>query len=259
MISNCKGRPAKIRGYLVAVVPVLAFEKAIPDLTRIIRLDSNLNMESLEVQTRKAGEGNGFSVAIFLLLTSGILALTILSGLFFVNRSILTPISNITREVLAENSTASMQKSENEIAILGNAIQTYNLNMKKTRDDLVAQSKLSTLVSVASQVAHDIRSPLTALNMVVGVLDEIPEEKRIVVRSAIQRINDIANDLLSRGRNSSSIDSQQIDKSLEIDSVAMLSSLVDSLVSEKRIQYREKIGVSIDIELSKSYGLFYCN
>lgn len=50
--------------------------------------------------------------------------------------------------------------------------------------------------SVATQVAHDIRSPLTAIDIVVKSLSDIPSDKRTLLKSASSRINDIADDLL---------------------------------------------------------------
>lgn len=54
-------------------------------------------------------------------------------------------------------------------------------------------SRSAAMCQVAEQVAHDIRSPLSALDMVLKDLKELPEEKRLMVRSATQRITDIAN------------------------------------------------------------------
>jgi len=47
--------------------------------------------------------------------------------------------------------------------------------------------------STVAQIAHDIRSPLSAFSMVTSDLSALPEAKRIIMRSAFQRINDIAN------------------------------------------------------------------
>ncbi len=52
------------------------------------------------------------------------------------------------------------------------------------------------IVKVTSQVAHDIRSPLVALDMLLENLPQIEEEKRVTVHRAVSRINDIANNLL---------------------------------------------------------------
>src|SRR5690606_3675837 len=56
------------------------------------------------------------------------------------------------------------------------------------------------LGEMASQVAHDIRSPLAALNVLEKELKSLGEEQRLLVRSAINRITEIANNLLRQNR-----------------------------------------------------------
>ncbi len=106
--------------------------------------------------------------------------------------------------------------------------------------------------TLASQVAHDIRSPLSALNLVMGTIKDLPEEKRLIMRSAVQRINDIANALLKHGKGQIDLMSKQYQENEPV----LLVALVDSIVSEKRTQFREMIGIDIEGDLTKGYGLF---
>lgn len=103
---------------------------------------------------------------------------------------------------------------------------------------------------LARQVAHDIRSPLAALEVVSGDVSQLPEDKRILIRAAVGRIRDIANSLLSRYRaRAAGID-------LDGASPLLLSSLVDAVVSEKRQQFKE-CGGKIELRLEPTaYGLF---
>ena len=121
----------------------------------------------------------------------------------------------------------------------------------KKSNELAAKIEVSAkLNALASQVSHDIRSPLAALTMILPQLDTIEEEKRILIRSAIYRINDIANDLLQKGKQS------LIGEGAAKQETVMLSSLIDSLVSEKRIQLRAKPKVNLEAHLEDSYGVF---
>lgn len=54
---------------------------------------------------------------------------------------------------------------------------------------------------IVEQVAHDIRSPLASLSMIAESCKEIPEQWRLVLQSAAQSVNNIANDLLKKYQN----------------------------------------------------------
>ena len=115
------------------------------------------------------------------------------------------------------------------------------------------------LGQMASQVAHDIRSPLAALTAIESDLGALDEEKRLMVRSAVNRIRDIANNLLQNNRELVATGQDPGTEALPKQSASsqLLSSLIEPLISEKRLQFRSKIGIVIDGQLSPdSYGLF---
>lgn len=113
--------------------------------------------------------------------------------------------------------------------------------------------KEAAISGIARQVAHDIRSPLSALNLVTANLPEASEDKRAIIRNATQRINDIANNLLKQGKGTPSAEKPVAHTPK---SETMLAGLVDALVSEKRIQYRNQMSVQIEQNLNEGYALF---
>lgn len=139
-------------------------------------------------------------------------------------------------------------------------IREYNLKLT------LQQKESYTLL--ASQVAHDIRSPLAALSMATKDMADIPEQKRLLIRSAIQRIQDISNDLLDKNRSSKSLN--QNAENINSLTVALstaatteniqtlfLSSTISSIISEKRLAFRSNMNVDIFSHLNESsYGLF---
>ncbi len=98
------------------------------------------------------------------------------------------------------------------------------------------------------QVSHDIRSPLAALKMTVEDAEGIPPAYSKIIKLSVQRINDLANNLLSKNDG-------QDDQAIKIQ-VEMLSPILDSLVSEKRAIFSQQANVKIELDLSESYGLF---
>ncbi len=123
------------------------------------------------------------------------------------------------------------------------------------------QAALETM-NLASQVSHDIRSPLAALNMTIANLKDIPEQQRITLRAASNRINDIANTLLTRAKEQKSDSSNSSSKAhtntnapMKLQ-VELLPAILDTIVSEKRVQYRDKIQVEIEADFKNAYGAF---
>lgn len=103
-------------------------------------------------------------------------------------------------------------------------------------------------IEIQKQIAHDIRSPLTALNIIKSDhdLSRLPETKRVILRSAINRVNDIISNLHKMGSDSNEQGLKQV----------FIPSLLDEIISEKRLKTASP---SIYIELdhsSLSYGIF---
>lgn len=86
---------------------------------------------------------------------------------------------------------------------------------------------------LAEQVAHDIRSPLTALEAAAADMAALSEMKRLQIRSALARIRDIANGLLERRKTETRDDGSAASGSNS--SPQPLSSLIEPVVSEKRL------------------------
>ncbi|MDP2866906.1 MAG: HAMP domain-containing sensor histidine kinase, partial [Elusimicrobiota bacterium] len=96
---------------------------------------------------------------------------------------------------------------------------------------------------LAAQVAHDIRSPLAALGAAAKGL-EMPEEQRKLVAGAVSRMQGIADDLLRRYRAPSA--GQGAVKT----AVYALGGLIEQVLSEKRLQHKDKTGVKIEFNAS---------
>ena len=94
----------------------------------------------------------------------------------------------------------------------------------------VQNEKIKKIGKVAAQVAHDIRSPLSALNTCLKHLPEISENKRILMRNATNRINDITNNFLQQYTEGKDQASSEL-------RVWLLAPVLESLISEKRMQF----------------------
>jgi len=135
-------------------------------------------------------------------------------------------------------------------------------NAIREKNELYQKNETAKYLTIqAKQVAHDIRSPLSALNMVSFTLDQIPEDRRLLIRNAIQRINDIANTLLQKSKTGVNLNEPSTDLVSDENQdiklkIELLPALMDTIVSEKRVQFRNLVDVNIDIDLASSYGAF---
>lgn len=146
------------------------------------------------------------------------------------------------------------------------AVRFHNLRLESlSREKDLNYARQEGAIQSAKQVAHDIRSPLSALNMIASTLTEISEEKRVIIRQVSQRINDIANNLLKQSKVILKGESSEDRKSalstyslptIKITENTMLVALIDSIISEKRIQSRDKMNIQIEGNLIEGYGLF---
>ncbi|MFA5137725.1 MAG: HAMP domain-containing sensor histidine kinase [Elusimicrobiota bacterium] len=210
------------------------------------------------------------NVALFATVMVFVLGLLLLSSTGAV-RTLLRMedgISEINRLIEADELDAVRSKLEDQARVLpaGGIGQPFAelaarlVDTVQRASRLAGELRVSQAVSdMAAQVAHDIRSPLAALDAVIKDVSQLPEEKRIVVRSAVSRIRDIANDLIEKNKESQVLIGR-VKKAAEKDaapvSVELLSSHVDPVITEKRLQFRSKIGIEIDGRLDASYGLF---
>ncbi len=102
------------------------------------------------------------------------------------------------------------------------------------------KAKQAALGQAAKQVAHDIRSPLAALKMALSYLDDVEEDIRILMRDAIHRVEDIANDLLEHHRNHKIVSDEP--------KQVLVSAVVEQLVSQLRLQHRARLRLTIACE-----------
>jgi signal transduction histidine kinase len=159
--------------------------------------------------------------------------------------------------------------------------------LRNVQNDQLAKLRLEaaqTLTSLAAQVSHDIRSPLSALNLAVSTLQGWPdmlEEQRHLIRKATQRINDIANDLLNKSkvpdfgirsdRVPDDLGTKIVGKRVEVappsgrsgpsepsepSDPILIADLLDSVIREKRLQFCENPNLEIHLDLREGFGFF---
>lgn len=108
---------------------------------------------------------------------------------------------------------------------------------------------------IAEQVAHDIRSPLASLSMIVGACKNLPESERVTLRDVTTSIGDIANNLLSRyGKNKEDNTSKKTSQHI------LVSLALSEVLSSKRYQYKNlPIKFNCFIDLDSNFAFIKAN
>ncbi len=184
-----------------------------------------------------------------------ILWLIFIFVIWYLTNRTLMPLMSLISELQNEGQKVSLDfKLSEDMDEISSIIEWFKLLMKswiKTQSNLIEMTKLAAVGEVSHQVAHDIRSPLAALDMIITSKDLEEEQKRVIIRDAVHRINDIANGLLEKNRLPVN------DHKQEVSGTVLLSDTIDSIVTEKRTMLRSKSLIDIAFELSlESYGLF---
>ncbi|MCX6125707.1 MAG: HAMP domain-containing sensor histidine kinase [Proteobacteria bacterium] len=132
------------------------------------------------------------------------------------------------------------------------------LFLKPYLASLVELQREQAFVQTAQQVAHDLKSPLATLLQVTETLKQVPPERLRLIRNAVSTIRDIANSLIDKKSEATSIFAMKpAISSNEQPTVQLLSSLVDIAVAERRAEYRQRSAIEICAQPStESYGLF---
>jgi signal transduction histidine kinase len=168
---------------------------------------------------------------IICLLLVGILILyfykyAISKIIYFMNR--LTSAIDSLEKLENENTKAEFQEEDQILKALAAKINLMNYAREKEIENVEAQARLQ----IAEQVSHDIRSPLEALKSIGSEIKILPNNELLIFNNSIQRITDIANDLLKKTKEKN--DKEQV----SVVTIQNVEKLVEAIVEEKKIQFK---------------------
>lgn len=185
---------------------------------------------------------NGDGLLVFILIIISSVLMGACSGLL-VFRTMFSHIRTVVNELSQENPRWDWLERE----YIESDIRSAYVAIKKLHCTVSSQAKLLGISEIASQVAHDIRSPLAALDFIVSDLQNIPEEQKKLIKNAADRINDIANNLLAEYKLGGLGYVEQ--RNAHYSSKELIYLVINEMVLEKRAEYRIS---NIEINLNTS-------
>lgn len=161
--------------------------------------------------------------------------------------SISVHLRRIIKEMSREN--PKWEWLENEY--MSTDIHDAYIAIKKLHSEVSFYAKKAGISEIATQIAHDIRSPLIALEVAIRELHCVPHEQRNLIRSSVARIKDMANDLL--------ISKKQVIEESKLankNELRCIFQLISDLISEKKYEI-DQSNILINLEVkNKSYDVF---
>lgn len=178
-------------------------------------------------------------------ITNFLLTIMLLTfGLFLATKYLSNRIKNLTRALnkfsdnKEENSELLLNSKSRDLNHLSSAINSYARKYGHDKETIAINN-------IATQVAHDIRSPLEALKLSKKELYHLPQDERTKIATAINRIEEVAYDLL------------KLKKEERANKFADLQSSIEHVLIEKRMQYRNHENLIISFEKdSKNFGTY---
>lgn len=133
----------------------------------------------------------------FAALSTSLLFISLLGLWLILEANFINPITKLANYVGSYSGESQFIPPDNltsEIAQLGQFCKQMVFRLNKA---MVEKASAQARISIARQVAHDIRSPIGALDIVINLATKIPEDHKSLALQSISRIKQIASDLLS--------------------------------------------------------------
>ncbi len=168
-------------------------------------------------------------------------------------RSVGNEIIHLSRELKGESSES--KSYIREINYLQDSIREFVL-LRNNYLNIAIREQIS------KQVAHDIRSPLSTINLVVSSLKGVSFDKLELISSALNRINNISENLLSKVVDNHSLNDDYFLNSIPFqpdpkncNSSLFLEKTVSAILNEKKFElsHFKEIELATDLDISGKF------
>ncbi|MGE3680996.1 MAG: sensor histidine kinase [Bdellovibrionales bacterium] len=243
--------------------PIATCEKPIPSSSEIFEIREKVYFD--EAKTQLAGNVRIVfdnsdiyqsvqskilaAVALNLILALGVLVVLVYAGRILMGQ---------LRSILMECSSEREIPSDSKKCLVISEFDYLRNQMAKHMAAARMNAETRAAGEIARQVKHDIRSPLAALNMLVKSIGTIGEDRRTELFGAIQRINDIANDLTQR-RPPLTAGILHVVEDLSGRKPENIAGLVTELVDEKELQFKDRSEVHFELNVDLDGDAVFAN
>lgn len=130
-------------------------------------------------------------------------------------------------------------KSGDEVGFLTEEFDNLLEKLETSQKQLIEAEKIQAKIQMAREVAHNIKSPVVALEMMLPTLITVPERIQRVLKSSVREIKNLTDKLKTQADSLSAQNTQSQGELL------FLPTILEDLVSVKAHEYLEKKSVKI--------------
>jgi signal transduction histidine kinase len=190
-------------------------------------------------------------VGVFSILKLGVWLLVLT-----LRRSVVKPLKMMTAEISPQlNNFENLKPLPVDVSEFKNApeefvdlVLGYNhlieniQELRKKENSFIAGS---TRVEIATQLAHDIRSPLAALSLAVEDLPPLPGKQKEIFLGVMKRMQEIGEELLNSRENRSS--DSPIEKKINETEPVSVKQVVLAIIEEKKLLLAERPDINLGV------------
>lgn len=136
-------------------------------------------------------------------------------------------------------------QGSDEVAFLTNEFDRLLDTIESTQEKVIEAEKVEAKVQLARIVAHNIRSPIIAIEMLLPSMLMIPEKTKNILRNSVREIKELSERLVNQPevvKNGITLKNETI----------FLVDLLEQLIRRKEIEYSQ---MSLKIKFSVEHGL----
>ena len=184
-------------------------------------------------------------LVVFLILKSGVwlwvltLKRSVVKPVARMNSDIALKIDEITNLKPISTDNEEFKYAPTEFLSLVKSYNELVANIQKLRAKEIQFASGVAKYELATQVAHDIRSPLAALSLAIENLPPLPDNQKEIFQGVSERIHSIAQDLLDVTRKDRATEMVKERKR----DVCELKKVVSEILEEKRLLFANKSNI----------------
>ncbi len=141
-------------------------------------------------------------------------------------------------------------KGQDEVAFLTQEFDRLLEVIEQSQDTLVEAEKAQAKIQMAKEIAHNIKSPIVAIEMMLPMMSKMPERLQNVMRKSVQEIKGLTQKL-AKAETLASVDTISNQKE-----VLFLPIFLKNIVAQKEIEFSTRsvqISLSVDGELKNAF------